>query len=522
MDTFAHLKTALASLYRLRETAGRGGMATVYLADDLKHERQVAIKVLRPELVAQNEARRFLQEIRIAARLSHPNILPLLDSGSVERDSGSALLYYVMPYVGCESLRDRLAREGRLPVDEAIRITRTIGAALDYAHRQNVLHRDIKPENILLQQGEAVVADFGIARALTEAAAEHVTERDIALGTMAYISPEQATGDPAIDGRSDLYSLACVLYEMLAGEPPFHGGSSHTVLMQHLTAAARPLRDHRPTLSIAVECAVAQALEKEPAKRFATMQEFTAALERPPNNDPAPQAPVGKAIAVLPFVNATPEPDNEYFSDGITDELISALAKIDGLEVTSRTSVFAYKGRNADVRTIGRELGVSTILEGSVRRAGDRLRINAQLTSVADGRLLWAERYDRAAGDVFDLEEEMAATIVTTLRANLLGEFSDPTPKRLPTTSGRTISTSRAGSPGTSGRRREFSRGFGTSRTRSRPTRTTRSPIPASPIPTRSRSTIAGRRSSRASAAPRPRRSERSRSTTTSPRRTHR
>ncbi|MEO8449679.1 MAG: protein kinase [Gemmatimonadota bacterium] len=430
MDTFTNLTTGLAAHYRIRETAGKGGMATVYVADDLKHERPVAIKVLLPELVARNESLRFLQEIRIAARLSHPNILPLLDSGTVELESGASLLYYVMPYAGCESLRDRLVRQGRLPVDEALRITRTVGAALDYAHRQGVLHRDIKPENILLQEGEAVVADFGIARALTAAAVEHVTERGIALGTIAYISPEQATGDPSIDGRSDLYSLACVLYEMLAGEPPFHSGSAQSVLMQHLTAAPRPLRDHRPTLPVAVEQAVARALGKEPGNRFATMHEFSAALEGPAATEPSRRDRPTKTIAVMPFVNATPDPENEYLSDGVTDELINALAKVDGLEVTSRTSVFAHKGRKEDIRTIGRELAVSTILEGSVRRSGDRLRITVQLTNVADGRLLWAERYDRAAGDVFDLEEEMADTIVSTLRANLLGEFSDPTPKR--------------------------------------------------------------------------------------------
>ena len=400
-------------------------MATVYLAEDLKHARQVAVKVLRPELVTSGaEAARFLREIRIAANLSHPQIVPVHDSG--ERDG---FLYFVMPYIGGESLRQRLAREGRLPVPEALVIARSVALALDYAHRQNVIHRDVKPENILLHEGQAVVADFGIARAITAAAADDLTARGLTVGTPAYMSPEQAAAERELDGRSDLYSLACVVYETLTGEPPFAGGSAQKTLSRHLVEPPLPLRQRRPTVPEQVERAVLRALAKEPENRFAGTAEFAAALTAPTAEYAAAHRPE-RFVAVLPFVNATPDPENEYLSDGLTDELINALANIPGLRVASRTSVFALKGRKDSLRVLGRELGASVVLEGTVRRAESRVRITTQLTEVNDGRLLWSERYDRRMDDIFDLQEEMARTIVTTLRATFLGDLGDPVSRR--------------------------------------------------------------------------------------------
>src|SRR2546430_330904 len=266
------LRAALAGRYRVERELGRGGMATVYLARDLKHDRLVAVKVLRPELAAVLGAERFLREIRLTAQLQHPHILTLIDSGEAD-----GFLYYVMPYVEGESLRQRLEREGQLPLDEALRITRAIASALDFAHARGVIHRDIKPENIMLHQGEPMVADFGIAVAVSTAGRERLTETGLSLGTPAYMSPEQASAEPRLDGRSDQYSLASVLYEMLAGEPPFTGPTGHAIIAQRLTEPIPHLGTVR-RVSPAVEAAVTKALAKAPADRFATAGAFAAAL----------------------------------------------------------------------------------------------------------------------------------------------------------------------------------------------------------------------------------------------------
>jgi serine/threonine-protein kinase len=425
-DITHRLREALGDRYSIEEEIGRGGAATVYLAEDRKHTRKVAIKVLRPDTPAGYHPQRFLREIRIAARLAHPQILPLHDSGECD-----GLLYFVMPYAGCESLRDRLEREGPLPVDVALRITRAVAGALAYAHRLEVIHRDIKPENILLQEGEPVVADFGVATAVQAAGGDSasITDHGFAVGTPAYMSPEQASAESGVDGRTDQYSLACVLYEMLAGAPPFAGTGARATMARHAIEPPVPIRVLRPNAPVAVERALERALAKSPGDRFHTMVEFIAALEAPTLDVTAAFAPVEtdlRAIAVLPFVNASADPENEYFSDGMTEELITALTKVEGLRVASRTSVFALKGVREDVRTLGARLNVSTVLEGSVRRAGTRLRITAQLTSVRDGRTLWSERYDRELADVFAIQDEIAQTIVTTLRATLLHDLGDP------------------------------------------------------------------------------------------------
>jgi len=418
----------MADRYRIEEEIGHGGMAAVYLAEDLRHARKVAIKVLLPGSggAQSYEPQRFLREIRIAARLSHPQILPVHDSGEFD-----GMLYFVMPYAGCETLRDRLTKEGALPIDAAVRITRAVAAALDYAHRHDVIHRDIKPENILLQEGEPVVADFGVATAISAAGGDniYITDRGFTVGTPAYMSPEQASGDRDLDGRSDIYSLACVLFEMLAGKPPFSGSGARATMARHAIETPPLVRALRPTVTAAVEQALQRALAKTPADRFSTMAEFCDALVAPPP-PPTSLGPESRAIAVLPFVNSSADPENEYFSDGITDELITALTKVEGLRVASRTSVFALKSVREDVRVLGARLNVSAVLEGTVRKAGNRLRITVQLTDVTDGRTLWSERFDREMADVFAIQDEIAGTIVRTLRSTLLGELGDPTPVR--------------------------------------------------------------------------------------------
>ena len=272
-DSVALLRTAIADRYSIERELGRGGMATVYLARDLKHERLVALKVLHPELAATIGPSRFLQEIRVTSRLQHPHILPVFDSGE-----SSGQLWYTMPFVEGESLRQRLTRETQLSVEAALRITRDVAEALDHAHRHGIVHRDIKPENILLEEEQAVVADFGIAQAIDAAGGERLTETGLALGTPTYMSAEQAAGRRAVDGRSDAYSLACVLYEMLAGEPPFTGLTPRAVLARHSIDPVPPLRTVRPGAPVGVERAITKALAKVPADRYPSVAEFTAAL----------------------------------------------------------------------------------------------------------------------------------------------------------------------------------------------------------------------------------------------------
>ncbi|HEX9564319.1 MAG TPA: protein kinase [Gemmatimonadaceae bacterium] len=283
MDPLLQLQTALSDRYHVDRQIGVGGMATVYLARDLRHERHVALKLLKPELGAVLGVERFLSEIRVTANLQHPHLLPLFDSGEAD-----GLLYYVMPYVEGESLRGRLDREKQLPVSEAIRITVAVAGALDYAHRHNVVHRDLKPENILLQDGQPVVSDFGIALAVTNAGGTRVTQTGLSLGTPQYMSPEQATGDRLIDARSDIYSLAAVLYEMLTGEPPHTGSTVQAIIARVLTDRVRSVRATRDTVPENVDAALQRALAKLPADRFETAKEFAEALQDPRYSLPIP------------------------------------------------------------------------------------------------------------------------------------------------------------------------------------------------------------------------------------------
>ena len=421
MSDSTKLPAAIADRYLIERELGAGGMATVYLARDRKHERTVALKVLRPDLAAVLGAERFLLESRITAGLDHPHILTLIDSGE-----SAGLLWYVLPYVRGESLRARLDREKQLPVEAALKLASQVASALDYAHRHGVIHRDVKPENILLHEGEAVVTDFGIALAVREAGGTRLTGTGLSLGTPHYMSPEQAAGEHDIDARSDVYSLAAVVYEMLAGEPPHTGPTLPIIIAKLLTQSPAPLRLLRRTVPEGVSQAVAKALAKAPSDRFPSALEFAQALDASPAMTTAPARDL-PSIAVLPFTDMSGEQSNEYFGDGMAEEIINALSSLDDMRVAARTSSFAFKGQNVDVRSIGQRLDVGAVLEGSVRRAGDRLRITAQLINVADGYHLWSQRYDRQMADVFAIQDDISRSIVDSLRVKLLGR----TEKRL-------------------------------------------------------------------------------------------
>jgi len=390
-------------------------MATVFRAEDLKHHRSVAIKVLHPELATSLGVERFLREIDIAAGLTHPHILALYDSGQA-----ADLLYYVMPYIEGETLRGRLERERQLSIADAVRIACEVAEALGYAHSRGIVHRDIKPENIMFSAGRAVVADFGIARALTAATLEPLTATGVIVGTPTYMSPEQATSLGHLDGRSDIYSLGCVVYEMLTGSVPFTGPTAQAVMARHSVDVAPPIRSVRPTVPDALERAVLTALAKVPADRFATAAQFAGALTA--REDVTTDREGGESIAVLPFANLSGDPDFEYFSEGIAEEIINALTQLPGLRVVARTSSFAFRGQGVDLAEVGAKLKVATVLEGSVRRAGNRLRISAQLVKVGDGYHLWSERYDREMTDIFAIQDEIAKAIATRLQVGLDGE----------------------------------------------------------------------------------------------------
>jgi len=406
---------SLASRYRIERPIGRGGMATVYLAEEQHPRRQVAIKLLDPALGHGIGRERFLREIEIVSQLTHPHIVPVFSAGEVE-----GLLYYVMPHVTGQSLRQRL-RQGPIPLNEAVKIVYEVAEALEYAHSVEIIHRDIKPENILLEAGHAVVTDFGIARVITAVGPEHLTETGLPIGTPAYMSPEQASGEREVDGRADTYSLACVLHEILTGK-------RFWVRSVDEEAGTETIRFAR-ALPEGFDPILRKALARDPSDRYATVREFSDAVleahhpivtaERPAIGRPGHPR---KSIAVLPFINMSADPDNEYFSDGITDDIIASLSKVPDLCVTSRTSAMHYKGSEKNVRDIGRELGVSAVLEGSVRRSGNRVRITSQLIDVNEDAHVWAETYDRDLTDIFEIQSDVAGKIAHALRARLSPE----------------------------------------------------------------------------------------------------
>jgi serine/threonine-protein kinase len=457
-DIPSPLQAALSDRYRLERELGAGGMATVYLAEDLKHHRKVAVKVLRPDLAASLGPERFLREIEVAANLTHPHILPLHDSGAVD-----GFLYYVMPYIDGESLRARLNRVGELPVPEAVRILREVVDALACAHAQGVVHRDIKPDNVMLSGRHALVMDFGVAKAVSEATGRQtITTLGVAIGTPAYMAPEQVAADPHIDHRADIYAVGVLAYELLVGRPPFTGATPQQVLAAHVTAAPEPVNAHRPAVPASLALLVMRCLEKKPADRPQTAEELLPVLDvltttsgstapvaaRSPKrrqavtiaglvlaalagvwvvtNRNSPSAASGgrdatRSIAVLPFQNQGGSAENQAFTDGVQDDILTQLSKIAALQVTSRTSVQEYRNRTKSVKQIARELGVGAILEGGVQRSGSQVHVNVQLIDAGQDRHLWAESYDRAltAENIFAIQGDIARQVATALRATL-------------------------------------------------------------------------------------------------------
>jgi TolB-like protein/Flp pilus assembly protein TadD len=388
-------------------------MATVYLAQDLKHDRQVALKVLRPELAAALGPERFLREITTTANLRHPHILPLYDSGRTD-----GLLFYVMPYVEGESLRDRLTREKQLPIDEAVRLTREVADALGYAHGRGVIHRDIKPENILLERGHAVVADFGIARAVSTAGGDKLTQTGMAVGTPVYMSPEQSVGESDVDARSDLYALGCVLYEMLAGEPPYTGGSAQAIIAKRFREPVPRISTLRETVPPALEAALTRVLAKSPSDRFATAEEFTAALTAPAQAEAARPAGAEEFwVAVLPFKSSGASADLTALAEGLSEGIVTGLSRFSYLRVIARGSTLRYVSESTDARTVGKELGARYVMEGSLRQAGAVVRVSVQLADASTGAQLWAEMYDRgfSSEGIFELQDELVPRIVSTI-----------------------------------------------------------------------------------------------------------
>jgi serine/threonine-protein kinase len=459
-DPVAALRDGLRDRYAFERELGRGGMATVWLARDLRHDRPVALKVLHPELAATLGPERFLREIRLAARLQHPHVLSVYDSGET-----GGRLWFTMPYIEGESLRDRLRRERQLSVGDAVRLTREVALALDFAHRHGAVHRDIKPENILLVDGQALVADFGIARALGSGD-ERLTETGLTLGTPAYMSPEQAAADKSVDARTDIYSLGIVLYEMLAGEPPFAAPTAQAMIARRMLESPRPLPEVRDTVPESVAQAAARALAKAPADRFATAAEFARALEgsstastvvaSQPTARPAPRRrvpltlalglgfllglgalfgwlrshrgaePTGpgttRLLAVLPFENLGDSID-EYFADGITDEVRGKLATLQGLKVIASSSARQYKSSTKPPEQIAQELGVQYLLIGKIRwekRAGgqSRVRVSPELVQVTPGAApttRWQQPFDAALTDVFQVQADIAGRVAREL-----------------------------------------------------------------------------------------------------------
>lgn len=439
------LATALEGRYAIERVLSQGAMATVLVARDLRHDRAVAIKVLARDLVAPSGVERFLQEIHVTARLTHPHLLPVHESGEAE-----GLLYYVMPYVDGETLRARLAK-GALPISDAVRMLRELADALAFAHAHGVVHRDLKPENILLSGGHAVVADFGIARALAAAADTGAlempapAESGVVLGTPAYMSPEQAVGHAAVDHRADLYALGVIAWELLAGAHPFGARTLQAMVTGHLTETPAPLEEMRRDVPPALAALVARLLAKAPADRPRDAAEVLRALEGADSISagrlgrrplgvlaggllllivalvmvalrPGRGASTGEAaIAVLPFQNLSAEGPHAYFAAGLHDELLTQLSTVAGLSVRGRASVMRYAGTTKSVGTIGEELQVSALVQASVQVVGERLRLNVQLVDVASDRTLWAQRYDRTLDGAFAIQSEVAQQVVAAV-----------------------------------------------------------------------------------------------------------
>lgn len=446
------LTGVLVDRYAIEREIGRGGMATVYLAQDLRHGSKVAVKVLHAELLPALGMARFTREIQVTARLQHPNILPVFDSGQV-----NGLPFYVTPYIEGESLAERIERERQLPVEDAVEIAREVADALAHAHAQGLVHRDIKPANILLAHGRAMVADFGIARLTEATSGEKLTQSGFALGTAPYMSPEQGAGD-SVDGRSDIYSLGCVVYEMLAGQPPFSGISAQAVIARHLLDPVPSLRAVRPTVSAALDTAIRKSMAKVPADRFASAAQFREALRRASTGSRAvtprrryiriaaiPIAALllgglvfavsrvqqlhgrsdaaGKfdleRIAVLYFDDNSPKRDMGYLANGLTESLIRELSAVPALHVISRNGVKPYREHPVGLDSLVAALHVGSVVEGNVERSGDSVRVTVDLVDAATGSRLDGRTILHPSTDFFALEDDVAQQVANLLRTRL-------------------------------------------------------------------------------------------------------
>ena len=448
-DLLQQLQSTVGAAYEIERELGRGGMAMVYLARDPRHGRKVAIKLLRPDLALALGPERFQREIQVAARLQHPHILTVLDSGG----SGS-MLWFTMPYVEGESLRARLERERQLPLGQAIQLASEVADALATAHSHGIVHRDIKPENILLTgQGHALVTDFGIASTVDKGLADRLTETGIIVGTPAYMSPEQASGERNLDGRTDIYAVGCVLYEMLAGEPPFTGPTAQAIAAKRVTDPAPAISRVRDSVPPGVERALIRALARVPADRFANAAELGAALEagvsepldlRPRKRSRFRLAQAGAAVllllggiyyltrglpstnsggpiplAVLPFRTFGAAADSSLLAIGIPDAIITRLAGVRQMRLRPTSAVLRYAGKDTDARQVGRELSVGYLVTGTVQAAADRLRVSVQLIRAADGSPVWGTAYDLARKDLLTLQDSVAERISTSLSVRL-------------------------------------------------------------------------------------------------------
>ncbi len=410
--------TRIWERYELTDELGRGGMAVVHRARDGRHGRDVAVKVMLPAVAEAIGPGRFLREIETAARLQHPHIVPVFDSGEADGQ-----LFFVMPLIEGESLRDALDRDGRLPVGEAVRIVREVADALEYAHGEGVIHRDLKPANILMNRGHAMLSDFGVAQVCGNDARTTLTGAGMALGTPAYMSPELAAGDNDVGPASDVYALGCILSELLTGEPVFDGPNFQAILVKRLTTDAPRVRTRRPEVPMACDEAIARALHRDPADRFRSAREFGDALADCDAPGPGPRDLAGdRSIVVLPFDNLSPERDDAYLADGLTEELTADLSRINSLRVIARNSAAAAHQRTRDLKEIAQLLDVRFLLEGSVRRAGSQLRITAQLIDGTTDAHLWAEKYSGTMDDVFEMQERISGSIVEELRTRLTAE----------------------------------------------------------------------------------------------------
>jgi eukaryotic-like serine/threonine-protein kinase len=473
MDVRQALQDTLGGAYAVERELGGGGMSRVFLARDLVLDRRVVVKVLPAELAAELSAERFKREIAVSASLQHPHIVPVLSAGDVD-----GMPYFVMPFVDGESLRQQLVRRGPLPIGELVPILRDVARALAFAHERGIVHRDVKPDNVLLAHGSAVLTDFGVAKALSDArsttapsATGALTRVGTSLGTPEYMAPEQAAGGDGVDHRADIYAFGVMGYELLAGSAPFAGRSLPQLLAAHIAEPPPSLAGRRPNAPAALVNLVMRCLEKDPQRRPQTAAEIVAALEspsvtsgpvsaaeqlavpaarhrwwkvvaglgavvvvaaigslvllrRPPPPPRPPPAAHERSIAVLPFATVGADTANLYFAEGMTDQLTSALADVPGLRVASRTAGQAQADRTQDPEELGRALGVATLLEGTVRRDGERLRVSARLVSTADGLTLWSRTFERAVADVFAVQDSLSAAIVAAIRERFGGDLA--------------------------------------------------------------------------------------------------